>query len=58
MPYRLTGLSASYAAGLSTGWTPSTNGDYRVFRFTYSVANNTAANGASRTADFVWEAEA
>jgi hypothetical protein len=48
----------SYAAGLSTGWTPSVNGDYRVFRFTYTVANNNAANGASCTADFVWEAQA
>jgi hypothetical protein len=52
------GSYTDYSTGLATGWTPSTNGDYRVFRFTYSVANNNSANGQACTANFVWEAQA
>jgi hypothetical protein len=47
----------NYTNGLATGWTPSSNGDYRVFRFTYSVVNDNNANGQSCTDDFTWEAQ-
>jgi hypothetical protein len=50
------GAYTNYANGLATGWTPSTNGDYRVFKFTYTVANNNAANGQNCQVDFSWEA--
>jgi hypothetical protein len=51
------GAYINYGQALATGWTPTTNGDYRVFKFTYTVANNNLANGQSCQVDFAWEAQ-
>jgi signal peptidase I len=47
----------SYANGLTTAWTPTTNGQQKVFRITYSLQNDPAAIGLASTADLVWEAQ-
>lgn len=47
----------SYANGLATTWTPTTNGQTRAFRFIYSVQNNASAQGQSCGISFVWEAQ-
>jgi hypothetical protein len=51
------GAKTDYASGV-TSWTPSTNGDYRVFRFTYTVVDNNLANGTTCGYGFTWEAQA
>ena len=43
-----------YANGLST-WDPAATGEARVFRFTVSVQDTPAAEGASTTFGFSWE---
>jgi signal peptidase I len=51
------GTHTSYAAGLASDWTPTTNGHQRVFRITYSLQNNPAAVGLACGAVLVWEAQ-
>ncbi|WP_189171394.1 hypothetical protein [Pilimelia anulata] len=49
----------NFANGYTTGWTSATNGNTRVFRFTYTLdssAPNTAQSDGITT-DFVWEAQ-
>jgi signal peptidase len=47
----------SYAAGLASSWTPTTNGNTKVFRITYSLQNNPAAIGLICGVNMVWEAQ-
>jgi hypothetical protein len=51
------GAYTSYAAGLVTNWTPTTNGHKRVFRITYSLQSNPATDGLACGAVLVWEAQ-
>lgn len=47
----------TYANGLSTGWTPAANGQTRAFRFTYTLADDNAAQTKTCSMPFTWEAQ-
>jgi signal peptidase len=51
------GSYTSYAAGVASSWTPTTNGAAKVFRITYSLQNNPAAVGLACGVKLVWEAQ-
>jgi signal peptidase I len=51
------GAYTSYATGLGCAWTPTTNGNQKVFRITYQLQNNPAAVGLSAGVNLVWEAQ-
>ncbi|GAA0811102.1 hypothetical protein [Spirilliplanes yamanashiensis] len=52
-----TWTATGWANGLTT-WTPTGTGQTRVFKFTYTLVDNNAANGKTASMPFTWEAQA
>jgi signal peptidase I len=51
------GAHGGYPSGLAASWTPTTFGDAKVFRVTYSLQNDPAAVALTASANLVWEAQ-
>ena len=51
--------NTDFATGLPAvnPWSPSANGAVKPYRFTYSLADDNAAQGATADVDFVWAAQ-
>lgn len=48
-------LADAAATPLGTGWTPDGNGSSAMFRFSFDVADDNAAQGRAVTFDLTWE---
>lgn len=50
--------STTFATGLPAAipWSPSANGAAKPYKFSYTLADDNAAQSATATVDFVWEA--
>lgn len=47
----------SFADGLGTGWTPTTNGEAKTYRITLELQDNDGAQGLDTNATFTWETQ-
>jgi hypothetical protein len=55
----LAALPSTFATGVpaASRWAPSANGATRVYKITYTLADNNSAQGQSANATFTWEAQ-